>query len=168
MVRIVASPRMASLTSLHLGGRALALATFGSAADLETLPEAADRIGGRVAMLGGGTNILAADGELPVVLVRCGLDEAPAVTARTADCGSYGSARRKAARLLVWCMKHGLSGLEGMAGVRATWAARWPGMPGRTGWIWARCCAAWMCFPRTVAFGRWGVRTCAVNTVFSV
>ena len=79
MVRIVASPRMASLTSLHLGGRALALATFGSAADLETLPEAADRIGGRVAMLGGGTNILAADGELPVVLVRCGMDEAPAV-----------------------------------------------------------------------------------------
>ena len=79
MVRIVASPRMASLTSLHLGGWALALATFESAADLETLPEAADRIGGRVAMLGGGTNILAADGELPVVLVRCGMDEAPAV-----------------------------------------------------------------------------------------
>ncbi|MEI3453942.1 MAG: hypothetical protein V8Q91_11175 [Bilophila wadsworthia] len=46
MVRIVASPRMASLTSLHLGGRALALATFESAADLETLPEAADRMGG--------------------------------------------------------------------------------------------------------------------------
>ncbi|MFR0874716.1 MAG: hypothetical protein ACLSHC_09020 [Bilophila wadsworthia] len=82
MVRIVASPRMASLTSLHLGGRALALATFESAADLETLPEAADRIGGRVAMLGGGTNILAADGELPVVLVRCGMDEAPARMSR--------------------------------------------------------------------------------------
>ena len=118
MVRIVASPRMASLTSLHLGGRALALATFGSAADLETLPEAADRIGGRVAMLGGGTNILAADGELPVVLVRCGLDEAPAVI------GEDGGLRLvrvgagvKLPRLLVWCMKHGLSGLEGMAGV---------------------------------------------------
>ena len=119
MVRIVASPRMASLTSLHLGGRALALATFESAADLETLPEAADRIGGRVAMLGGGTNILAADGELPVVLVRCGMDEAPAVI------GEDGGLRLvrvgagvKLPRLLVWCMKHGLSGLEGMAGVR--------------------------------------------------
>ena len=114
MVRIVASPCIASLTSLHLGGRALALATFGSAADLETLPEAADRIGGRVAMLGGGTNILAADGELPVVLVRCGLDEAPAVI------GEDGGLRLvrvgagvKLPRLLVWCMKHGLSGLEG-------------------------------------------------------
>ena len=111
MVRIVASPRMASLTSLHLGGRALALATFESAADLETLPEAADRIGGRVAMLGGGTNILAADGELPVVLVRCGMDEAPAVI------GEDGGLRLvrvgagvKLPRLLVWCMKHGLSG----------------------------------------------------------
>ncbi len=109
---------MASLTSLHLGGRALALATFESAADLETLPEAADRIGGHVAMLGGGTNILAADGELPVVLVRCGMDEAPAVI------GEDGGLRLvrvgagvKLPRLLVWCMKHGLSGLEGMAGV---------------------------------------------------
>ena len=77
MVRIVASPRMASLTSLDLGGRALALATFESAADLETLPEAADRIGGRVAMLGGGTNILAADGELPVVLVAAAWTKRP-------------------------------------------------------------------------------------------
>ncbi len=69
-------------------------------------------------MLGGGTNILAADGELPVVLVRCGMDEAPAVI------GEDGGLRLvrvgagvKLPRLLVWCMKHGLSGLEGMAGV---------------------------------------------------
>ena len=69
-------------------------------------------------MLGGGTNILAADGELPVVLVRCGMDEAPAVI------GEDGGLRLvrvgagvKLLRLLVWCMKHGLSGLEGMAGV---------------------------------------------------
>ena len=47
MVRIVASPRMASLTSLHLGGRALALATFESAADLETLPEALQQAAAR-------------------------------------------------------------------------------------------------------------------------
>ena len=125
MVRIVASPRMASLTSLHLGGRALALATFESAADLETLPEAADRIGGRVAMLGGGTNILAADGELPVVLVRCGMDEAPAVI------GEDGGLRLvrvgagvKLPRLLVWCMKHGLSGRRGRRGGRECRGAR--------------------------------------------
>ena len=135
MVRIIASPRMASLTSLHLGGRALALATFESAADLETLPEAADRIGGRVAMLGGGTNILAADGELPVVLVRCGMDEAPAVIGEDGGEAALSGALLhvsrnngctrlvrvgagvKLPRLLVWCMKHGLSGLEGMAGV---------------------------------------------------
>lgn len=120
-------------------------------------------------MLGGGTNILAADGELPVVLVRCGMDEAPAVI------GEDGGLRLvrvgagvKLPRLLVWCMKHGLSGLEGMAGVPGDVGGAVAGMPGRTGWTWARCCAAWMCFPRTVAFGRWGVRTCAVNTVFSV
>lgn len=120
MVRIVASPRMASLTSLHLGGRALALATFESAADLETLPEAADRIGGRVAMLGLAGRISSpCDGELPVVLVRCGMDEAPAVIGEDGGLRLVsGSAPGvKLPRLLVWCMKHGLSGLEGMAGV---------------------------------------------------
>lgn len=118
MVRIVASPRMASLTSLHLGGRALALATFESAADLETLPEAADRIGGRVGHAwrrdeyprrrwraarcarplrhGRSAAVIGEDGGLRLVRVGAGV---------------------KLPRLLVWCMKHGLSGLEGMAGV---------------------------------------------------
>ncbi|MFQ9866253.1 MAG: FAD-binding protein [Bilophila wadsworthia] len=116
MVRIVASPRMASLTSLHLGGRALALATFESAADLETLPEAADRIGGAVCLAR--TNILAADGEL----LRCARPLRHGRSARR-DRANGGlrlvrvGAGVKLPRLLVWCMKHGLSGLEGMAGV---------------------------------------------------
>lgn len=118
MLRIVEAPRLASLTSLHLGGRALALAAFESAVDLEALPEAARRIGGRITPLGGGTNILAADGELPFLLVRCGIGGV------TEEAGEGGGTRlirvgagMKLPRLLTWCMKRGLSGLEGMAGV---------------------------------------------------
>ncbi len=96
----------------------LALAAFESAADLEALPEAARRIGGRITPLGGGTNILAADGELPFLLVRCGIGGV------TEEAGEDGGTRlirvgagMKLPRLLTWCMKRGLSGLEGMAGV---------------------------------------------------
>ena len=71
MLRIDAEPKLASLTSLHLGGRALALLTFSELQDLDDLPETLNRIGGRVVPLGGGTNILAQDGVLPVTLLRC-------------------------------------------------------------------------------------------------
>lgn len=39
MLRIDAEPKLASLTSLHLGGRALALVAFSGVRDLDALPE---------------------------------------------------------------------------------------------------------------------------------
>lgn len=96
----------------------MALVSCRSVADLEALPETAERLGGPVRLLGGGTNVLAADGELPVVVARCVLDEAPAVTGEESGARLVRvSAGMKLPRLLVWCMKRGLSGLEGMAGV---------------------------------------------------
>lgn len=41
MLRIDAEPKLASLTSLHLGGRALALVAFSGVRDLDALPETA-------------------------------------------------------------------------------------------------------------------------------
>ena len=118
MVQIVPSPRLASLTSLHLGGPALALAVFRSEAEVEELPRIAERTGGRVVLLGGGTNVLAADGELPLLVVRCGIEAAPVVVDEEGDVRRVRvSAGMKLPRLLAWCMKRGLSGLEGMAGV---------------------------------------------------
>lgn len=118
MLQIVPSPRLASLTSLHLGGPALALAVFRSEAEAEELPRAAERTGGRVVLLGGGTNVLAADGELPLLVARCGIEAAPAVVGGEGDTRLVRvSAGMKLPRLLAWCMQRGLSGLEGMAGV---------------------------------------------------
>lgn len=118
MLQIVPSPRLASLTSLHLGGPALALAVFRSAGDVEELPRLAERMGGPIVLLGGGTNVLAADGGLPVVVARCGIEDAPSVVGGEGNVRLVRvSAGMKLPRLLAWCMKRGLCGLEGMAGV---------------------------------------------------
>ena len=118
MLRITDAPHLSSLTSLHLGGTALALAAFETPADLDALPEAASRIGGAVVPLGGGTNILAADGVLPLVLVRCANEGTPVVVGEAdGQVLVRVGAGVRLPRLLAWCMKRGFSGLEGMAGV---------------------------------------------------
>lgn len=118
MLLVTTSPSLSALTSLHLGGKALALARFETPADLEALPQAASRIGGTIVPIGGGTNILAADGVLPIVLVQCGGERAPVVVGKEGEqvLVRVGAGVRLP-RLLAWCMKRGLSGLEGMAGV---------------------------------------------------
>lgn len=118
MLRMDDAPRLSSLTSLRLGGRALALATFSRLADLEQLPDVAARTGGTIRMIGGGTNILAADGVLPLLLVRCGMAAQPDILAEEGDLRLVRvEAGMKLPRLLAWCAKAGLTGLEGMAGV---------------------------------------------------
>lgn len=122
MLQIYAAPKLASLTSLHLGGQALACVTFDSLDDLDTLPGMLKKLGGRPVMLGGGTNILAADGELPLVLVRCALDSEPSVMGEDGLGNLFVrvSAGMKLPRLLAWCFKNELGGLEGMAGIPGT------------------------------------------------
>ncbi len=118
MLRIVTKPQLALLTSLHLGGRALALVGFSSASDLDALPETLGRIGGKVVPFGGGTNILASDGELPLTLVHCEISTQPKIVGEQE--GSVlvqVSAGMKLSRLLAWCAMHGIGGLEGMAGI---------------------------------------------------
>ena len=118
MLRIDADPQLASLTSLHLGGKALALIAFSELQDMEELPETVARIGGKPVPLGGGTNILAPDGVLPVTLLRCEVKYEPVIVDYRADTVRVRvGAGMKLPRLLAWCSRRGLSGLEGMAGV---------------------------------------------------
>lgn len=64
------APRLAEMTTLRLGGRVLADAGLSAVEAVPRLAEAAARLGGSVVCFGGGSNILAADGELPLILVR--------------------------------------------------------------------------------------------------
>lgn len=125
MMRVLPAPSLATLTTLRLGGSALAEIRLDAPADFDGLPEALARTGGTPSMLGGGSNLLAAGGELPVVLIRplCGEGEAPVVTGEDVDAQGH---RRVLMRvgaglhmpaLLAWCAARGLSGLEGLVGV---------------------------------------------------
>ena len=122
MIRIDDSPELSGLTTLRLGGRALAGITFSGAADLEALPRALEKLGGRPVALGGGSNVLAAGGERDRVLLRPALQEGPG--AMGSDSQGHVLVRVDAAmalpRFLAWCARNGLSGLEGLAGVPGT------------------------------------------------
>lgn len=119
MLRITLNPRLKERTTLRLGGTALAEVVVTSVEDCRTLTEAVESFGGTPFVLGAGSNLLAHDGELPVVLLRCGIKSAPEVLGE----GDDGAVLLRVGggvpmpRLLTRCAKLGLSGLEGLSGI---------------------------------------------------
>lgn len=117
-MREIASPCLAERTSIRLGGKAIAELLLESENDVFLLEERQKQLGGRLFFLGAGTNILAADGHLPVILVRYAATEGPEVVGES---GETVFVRAGAAvplpRLLRFCAARGLSGLEGLVGI---------------------------------------------------
>lgn len=111
-------PKLARKTSLRLGGTAIAEIAPADLEDLAMVDEQVRRLGGQPYALGRGSNILASDGELPFVLVRPANAMAPQIVASHDDqvsvrCGAAVSMPA----LLGFCMRNGLSGLEGLVGI---------------------------------------------------
>lgn len=114
----IPSPSIKERTTIRLGGRAIAELVVEREEDLESLPQALRRLGGRPFFLGKGSNILARDGEIPFTLVRINLDRPLAI------CGEEdgkilvrAQAGEPLSKILGFCLKKGLSGLEGLAGI---------------------------------------------------
>lgn len=125
-LKLTEGPRLAELTTLGLGGRALAEVAVGDERDLDGLPAMLERLGGRAMVLGRGSNVLAADGDLGVVLVRPPDGGEPRLTDAKGDPVPGQPVRVRAPagmalpRLLAWLRKRGLSGLEGLSGIPGT------------------------------------------------
>lgn len=117
-MREILSPSLAERTSLHLGGRALAELVLERAGDYPLLEERLRQLGGSPFIIGAGTNLLARDGELPVVLIRSAIGTGPEIVSESA---TRARVRAGAAiplpRLLGFCSRHGLGGLEGLVGI---------------------------------------------------
>ncbi len=77
------APAMAERTTLRLGGPVMAEAVLAEPGAAALLPDLAKRLGGRLVCLGAGSNILAGEGPLELVLVRNGL--APEITVLAED-----------------------------------------------------------------------------------
>jgi UDP-N-acetylmuramate dehydrogenase len=114
---LIPAPRLSERTTLRLGGPALAEAVARVEADLDQLGKELPGLGGRPLALGAGSNILALDGALDVVLVRPANGAAPQVERTDAGALVRVGAGFGLPRLLGLCQHLGLSGLENLTGI---------------------------------------------------
>lgn len=117
-MREYAGPSLKSRTTLRLGGNALAELELEREEDIALLPQKLRELGGQPFCMGRGSNILAREGELPIVLIRPSFARDIAIVGEDGDkvlvkCG----AAVPMPGLLRFCLVNGLSGLEGLTGI---------------------------------------------------
>ena len=115
-------PVLAARTTLRVGGRAMAEVVLSAPEDADGLDDVLQSSGATPLVLGGGSNILAADGELPLVVVSPRLTGEPVILRERPEdkVRVRVLAGVKLQRLLAWLATQGLSALEGLAGVPGT------------------------------------------------
>ncbi len=123
MLRITPTPSLAALTTLGIGGIAAARIHVDTK-DAENLPKALATLGFGFAdcrVLGGGSNLLVQEGEIPIVLISPQAEEEnhgiSLLSADNALARVSVSAHTPLPLLLQFCAQHGFTGLEGLVGV---------------------------------------------------
>jgi len=119
--KVLPGPRFAERTTLRLGGRARAELRLESPEDCHALAGELARLDGRPLVLGWGSNLLAEDGDLPLVVVSQAGAEPEAVG--PADGGRQRVRVRGGLmlpKLIAWAAARRLSGLENLAGIPGT------------------------------------------------
>ena len=115
------APTLARLTTLRLGGAVLGEVCLSEVAAASALPDIARRFGGELVCLGAGSNILAGEGPLPLVVVR---NATPPEISVVAEDSHAAVVRANASVKLPVLLRHmaaeGLSGLEGLSGIPGT------------------------------------------------
>lgn len=115
---IIEAPSLAERTSIRLGGSAVAEVRVSDTACLEKMPGLLARIGGQVRVMGEGSNIIARDGKLPLLLLSLAPVKGPQVVQDQGDTVLLrvpGGMRLPA--LIAHAANLGLSGLEGLCGI---------------------------------------------------
>ena len=117
-MREMPAPFLAPRTTLRIGGTAIAELVLERSEDLDLLPDKLKALGGKPLVLGAGSNILAHDGELPLVLIRPFFNDGPQIVGEhEGKILVRAGAGVSMARLLRFCAVNGLSGLEGLVGI---------------------------------------------------
>lgn len=119
-MRVIPEPSLQERTTLRLGGKALAEVWMDEDQDWGRLPDLLQHYGGKPLILGHGSNLLAPDTDLPVVVIR--QPRAPSEFSRHSDGRGEALVQggQTLAGLLVECRRRGLSGLEGLIGIPGT------------------------------------------------
>ena len=117
-MREMPAPFLAPRTTLRIGGTAIAELVLERSEDLDLIPDKLKALGGKPLVLGAGSNILAHDGELPLVLIRPFFNDGPQIVGEhEGKILVRAGAGVPMARLLRFCAVNGLSGLEGLVGI---------------------------------------------------
>ena len=119
--RLTHGPRLGAMTSIRLGGCALAHVEITGAEGFAALPGIQRQLGGEVRPFGRGTNVIASDAPLPLLLLSYagkeisgplpGRDNEPSTVLVRAEAGAG------LPRLVVTTAALGLEGLEGLSGI---------------------------------------------------
>ena len=117
-MREMPAPFLAPRTTLRIGGTAIAELVLERREDLDLLHDRLRALGGKPLVLGAGSNILAHDGDLPLVLIRPFFNDGPQIVGEhDGRILVRAGAGVPMARLLRFCAVNGLSGLEGLVGI---------------------------------------------------
>ena len=120
-MEILPKPSFARLTTLDLGGYAEALIILNHLSDVEHLGPLLQRYQLPPLVVGRGSNILANDGYLPLLLIKPNFYGHPQIIAEDElKAVVEVEAGHLLPKFLNFCAKHGLSGLEGLAGIPGT------------------------------------------------
>ncbi len=120
-MNIIYEPSLSKLTTLRLGGKAIALITIDDINHVEALPQTIKKLGSNIFILGAGSNLLANDGNLDLILLKSNFKSQPSfIYKENKDIHITVGSGISLPRLLGFCAKHGLSGLEGLSGIPGT------------------------------------------------
>lgn len=115
------APLMAERTTLRLGGPVIGEVSFTDPAAAAALPDVTKKLGGTLANLGAGSNILAGEGPLALVLVRNAMPTDISVREEDGETSVLrANASVKLPVLLARAAKMDLAGLEGLSGIPGT------------------------------------------------
>lgn len=117
-LQLIDRPSLKERTSICLGGNAIAEITLCTEADFDKLPDLLEKLGGNPFAIGRGSNLLAQDGELPIVLLALEAQLPPRILREEEKYATISvPAALALPRLLHFTGEQGLSGLEGMMGI---------------------------------------------------
>jgi UDP-N-acetylmuramate dehydrogenase len=111
------APPLSELTGIRLGGKPVAEIVLRDKTEVEQLPDLVAELGGLPAVLGKGSNIIAADEDLPLVLIRQEIREKVSFERHGVEVRAKAPAGLPLPALLNAAAAGGLGGLEGLAGI---------------------------------------------------
>lgn len=117
----ISYPDLRKRTTLRIGGKAILEIVVEDIKEFDLLPSILEKKEGVPFIIGKGSNILADDGIVPVVLIRLDMDRVVKVIKEDKERVVLEvNASLPLSTLIRFCIRHGLSGVEGLSGIPGT------------------------------------------------